>query len=855
MDMQPTTPLAALLPAAGSVDSDTLLSRFLEFTSAQGLTLYPAQEEAILGLLENQHVVLNTPTGSGKSLVALALHFKCVAEGKVSVYTSPIKALVNEKFFSLCELFGPDRVGMLTGDASINRDAPILCCTAEILANVALREGAAARIDAVVMDEFHYYADRDRGVAWQIPLLILERVQYLLMSATLGDMTAIVGRIEEVTHRPTAIIARVDRPVPLEYEYRMTPLHETIADLVAAGKAPIYLVNFTQRSAAEQAQNLTSVNLCSKEEKERIRQALMDFRFDTPYGKELTRFVRAGIGVHHAGLLPKYRRLVERLAQENLLRVISGTDTLGVGINIPLRTVLFTQLCKFDGEKTILLSARDFHQIAGRAGRKGFDDRGYVVAQAPEHVIENIALDAKAAAGKKVVKKKPPAKGYVHYDEQTFARLQTKLPEPLETRFEVTHGMLLNLLQRADEQDSASGGGYRRLLELIARSHESDWFKRKHKRHAAVLFRSLRKADIIQVAPHFDAWPRKRSGSAVAMNASLQRDFSLHQALSLYLVETLALLDPNTGTYPLDILTLVEAILENPRPILLRQVDKAKGEKVAELKAQGMDYEDRMAELEKVEYPKPNADFLYATFNEFERKHPWVGHENVRPKSVVREMYERGDSFNDYVREYGIERSEGILLRYVMDAYKTATQTVPERYRTEDVLDALAYLRVMVAAVDTSLLDEWEEMRDPEALLARARRQPPPKRAVDPGADPKALAARVRAELHRLLQALARREWEEGLAAIRHPDQGWSAAKLEEAVAPLFAEHQGIDVTPRARVSSNTLLKATGHRTWDATQRILAKDGDDLWMIDATVDLSGEVDPDKPLIALRRIGT
>jgi superfamily II RNA helicase len=848
-----TTP--PLAPPA-QADADTLLSVFLDFTASRQWDLYPAQEEAILALLEDRHVVLNTPTGSGKSLVALALHFKCLARGQVSVYTSPIKALVNEKFFALCEIFGPDRVGMLTGDASINREAPILCCTAEILSNLALREGAKAKVDAVVMDEFHYYADRDRGVAWQLPLLVLEKAQFLLMSATLGDMAPIIERVEALTKRPSTIVSNVDRPVPLAFEYRLTPLHETISDLVAAGKSPIYLVNFTQRAAAEQAQNLTSVNLCSKEDKERIRALLSDFRFDSPYGKELQRFLRAGIGVHHAGLLPKYRRLVERMAQENLLRVVSGTDTLGVGVNIPLRTVLFTQLCKFDGEKTVILSARDFHQISGRAGRKGFDDQGYVVAQAPEHFIENLALEAKAAAGKKkIVKKKPPEKGYVHYDQQTFEKLQTRQPEALESRFEVTHGMLLNLLQRPEEQNSASGGGYRKLLEIIGRSHESEWHRRRHKKRAAVLFRALRHGGIVHVLPHFNAWPKERAGSMVAVDEKLQHDFSMHQTLSLYLVETLDKLDLALGTYPLDLLTLVESILENPRPVLLRQIDKAKGEKVAELKAQGMEYQERMEELEKVEYPKPNAEFIYNTFNEFAARHPWVGQENVRPKSIAREMYEKGNSFNDYIREYGLERSEGLLLRYLMDAFKTLTQSVPERHRNEDVLDMMAFLRVTLAAVDSSLLEEWEELRDPTVLVAKARHEPIPVRPFDIAADPKKLAARVRAEMHRVLYALARKEWDEAPLGLWDPEKQWTPAALEEATVPLFAEHGGIDTTPRARASALTILTPTGTRQWDVTQRLLGNDGDDLWMLDGVMDLTIERAPDAPLVTLRSIRT
>ncbi|HLL53238.1 MAG TPA: DUF3516 domain-containing protein, partial [Myxococcaceae bacterium] len=645
-------PLAALLPKRGeTLDADEILNRFVGYVSSTGLSLYSAQEEAILELLGGKHLILNTPTGSGKSLVATALHYKAMAEGKRSFYTCPIKALVNEKFFALCNVFGPENVGMMTGDASINRDALIICCTAEILSNLALRD-KEARVDYVIMDEFHYYADKERGVAWQIPLLALTDTTFLMMSATLGDMTTIVEGIQRLTKREVAQVRSSQRPVPLDFEYKETPLHETIEKLIEAGKYPVYLVNFTQRAAAEQAQNLMSVNFCTKEEKEQIRQALMDVKFDTAYGKDFQKFLRHGVGMHHAGLLPKYRLLVEKLAQQGLLKVISGTDTLGVGVNIPIRTVLFTQLCKFDGEKVGILSVRDFHQIAGRAGRKGFDDQGTVVVQAPEHVIENIKLGEKEQkTGKKQVKRQPPQKGYVHWDKNTFERLLTRLPEPLESRFTVTHGILLNLIQSSQAQGKE--GGYGRLVELIRRSHGSDYVKRQLLKTAATYLRTLRGAGIVEVLRGEGGW-----GGTVRVSPNLQRDFSLNYTLSLYLLSTLERLDRNLETYALDVLSLVESILENPDVVLYAQLNKLKGDKVNELKAQGMEYDDRMEELEKLEWPKPNRDFIYSTFNEFSAKHPWVGQENIRPKSIAREMVETYCTFNDYVREYGLQRSE-----------------------------------------------------------------------------------------------------------------------------------------------------------------------------------------------------
>jgi superfamily II RNA helicase len=853
----PAAALGALLPPPGeALGPDAILDRFVTWVSGTGLSLYPAQEEALLHLLDGKHVVLATPTGSGKSLVATFLHFQALATGQRSFYTCPVKALVNEKFFALCQLLGPERVGMMTGDAAINRDAPVICCTAEILMNLAVRE-ARPRVDAVVMDEFHYYADRERGVAWQVPLLLLEKARFLLMSATLGDMTAISRSLREVTGREVADVRSASRPVPLGFEYRETPLHETIEELVSAGRAPIYLVNFTQRAAAEQAQNLMSAKFSGKEEKEAIRAALDGVRFPSAYGKDFQRYLRHGIGLHHAGLLPRYRRLVERLAQDGLLKVVSGTDTLGVGVNIPIRTVLFTQLCKFDGEKTGILSARDFHQIAGRAGRKGFDDEGWVVAQAPEHVVENRRLAEKEKAGKKVVKKQPPQKGYVHWDRTTFERLQAKEPEPLESRFAVTFGLLLSLLQSETTQ---RGGGYGRLVEIVGRAHATPVGRSRFRRTAAQRFRALRTAGLVEL--HAVEGYR---GRHVRPAAGLQRDFSLHHTLALYLLDTLPRIPRDSETYALDVLSMVEAILENPDVVLWKQLDRARGEAVAEMKARGLEYEERMAELEKVEYPKPNRDFVYATFNAFAAKHPWVGAENIRPKSVAREMVERLSGFDDFIRDLELQRSEGQVLRYLSEVYKALVQAVPETYRDEALDDVIAFLRATVRGVDSSLLDEWERMRDPGFAAALATAPRPEEllaavpRALD--ADPRAFAARVRTELHRLLKALSGRRWEEAAAALRRRggDEGAvGAARLEQEAAPYYAEHERIDVTPAARRPHNTLLEKAGPGRYRALQRVVDEHGEVDWVLECAIDLgdppAGGEDAE-PLLEWVRLGT
>ena len=825
-----TFPLLRRLPKFEDLSNDVILDRFLDYANEKKLELYSAQEEAILALIEGQNVILNTPTGSGKSLVATALHFDSLSKGKRSIYTCPIKALVNEKFLALAKEFGPDQVGMATGDGSVNRDAPILCCTAEILANMALREGELAKVDDIVMDEFHYYSDRERGVAWQIPLLALPQARFLLMSATLGEMDFFRESLTRVTKRETLIVSSTERPVPLKNEYRETPLHETIQDLLDQNAAPIYLVCFTQREAAEQAQNLMSVNFATKDQKAAILEALQGTSFTSPYGKEIQKFLKHGVGLHHAGLLPKYRVLVEKLAQTGLLKVICGTDTLGVGVNIPIRTVLFTKLCKYDGEKTAILSVRDFHQIAGRAGRRGFDTEGRVVAQAPEHVIENLKLEAKAKAdpkkAKKIVRAKPPEKGYVPWSQDTFNKLVGGKPEPLQSRFQVSHGMLLSVLSRPDED------GCGRMRELIRASHDPEGAKKKHRKLAFTLFRSLLDRKLIELIPG-----APKGSKRVRVNVDLQEDFSLNNALALYLIDTLNLLDPLSETYALDVLTLVESILESPDLILRKQLDRVKTERMREMKEAGMEYEERMEELEKCEHPKPLRDFVYTTFNEFSDKHPWVGTENIRPKSIAREMMETYQSFAEYVREYELQRAEGLLLRYLSDVYRALVQTVPQAVKNDEIDSMTEYFAQIVRSVDSSLIDEWERIRSGGVITPRAQTAVAAPTVTDPFADKKGLRAKIMNEVFRFLRSLAigdfeasieiLQDWSASGRAADTSDEEWTIPRLK-AVSDAFAAdgHTGLRTDPAARKPQYTRLNFD---EWLIEQTLVDPDENNDW--------------------------
>ena len=784
------------IPSGETLEVEEALDRFLEYVKIKNLELYPAQEEAILEIFNGHNVILKTPTGSGKSLVAMASHYYALARGERSFYTSPVKALVNEKFFSLCCDFGAARVGLITGDAKVNPDAPIVCCTAEILANMALKERDSISVHDVVVDEFHYYSDRDRGSSWQIPLLLLRKTRFLLMSATFGDTDFFEKELTSLNGKKTTVVFSDQRPVPLDFRYSEESLDETLGDLVALDKAPVYVVHFTQREAAILAQSLMSFNFSSKDTKKKISEELKNYHFSSPYGKEINKYLRHGVGLHHAGILPKYRILTEQLAQKGLLKIICGTDTLGVGVNIPIRTVLLTKMCKFDGKKTTLLSVRDFHQICGRAGRKGFDDQGYVVVQAPEHVIENIKLERKAKASgktKKVVKAKPPEKGYLPWDENTFKNYLSASPETLRSNLSITHGLVLNVL-------SGEGDACKVLKDIYKNAHESQASKIHLRREGFQVLRSLVDRKIVEFIP-----PHERIDTALRLNFDLQDNFLLTEPLALFLLDIVKFLDPMDDIYDLNILSLVESIIENPDVILRKQVDRLRGEKVYKLKEEGLDYEDRMEELEKVEHEKPMKEFLYENFNRFRDHHPWLANENVRPKSIVREMYSTYQTFAEYVREYGLQRSEGVLLRYLSSVYKVLVHTVPDHLKTDAVDEVILYLKTEIKSTDSSLLDEWEKMHDPQAFAEKKEQaiQEAAATEEDITRNQKTLEKNVRNKILRFLKALSLCQYEYALSFLEASGNLWNEKTLEEVMAMYYENHKNLSLAREARRPEN----------------------------------------------------
>ena len=821
-----------------AADGADIFEAFIEWAEGRGIELWTHQEDALLALMSGNHVILGTPTGSGKSLVALGMHFMALCRDQVSFYTAPIKALVSEKFFQLCEYFGRDYVGMITGDSSINPTAPIICCTAEILANRALAEGPGADIAYAAMDEFHFYADVDRGWAWQVPLIELTNTSFLLMSATLGDTSAIAAQLQERSGRSVDVVANAPRPVPLSFEYTDTALEGTVELALRAGDAPIYIVHFSQDAALNSAQALASYGVAGKEERAAIKEACKGTSFNTAFGKILQRLLGCGVGVHHAGMLPRYRLLVEKLAQEGLLPVICGTDTLGVGINVPIHTVLLTALTKFDGRKQRRLNAREFHQIAGRAGRSGFDTEGMVIALAPEHEIENAKLKAKAAGDPKKLRKlklKSAPENFVNWNQTSFQNLIDAVPEALKPRMRITHSMVLNILERG-------GDARARVEELISASHQDEAGKEKLRTRAEEIFTTLIEAGVVEVLQDEDGTPD------YVTTVDMPRDFALDQPLSPFLLAALELLDPEDENYALDVVSMAESTLEQPRQILRAQERRARDKAMAQMKADGVEYDERLEKIQEVSYPKPLEELLEGAFSMYCEKVPWARDYEVNPKSILREMLETGDTFKSYISAYGIARSEGLLLRYLSDAFRVLDRTIPLDKRNEQFDDIVAWLGVVVRSVDSSLVDEWAGMGEGAEVAP-----PAPEDVVV--ADRRGMRVLVRNALfQRVRLAALDRADELGRLDL---DWGFGERKWRAALEEFYAEHEELRIDADARSAAFLNIDESDELSshlWHVRQIFCDAEGDHDFRITADVDLDATQDGGEVVFTNYRAG-
>ena len=546
-------------------------------------------------------------------------------------------------------------------------------------------------------------------------------------------------------------------------------------------------------------------------------------------------------------MLPKYRRLVERLTKAGLLRVVVGTDTLGVGVNLPLRTVVLSGLAKYDGSISRLLTAREMHQIAGRAGRAGYDSSGLVVVQAPEHVIENeqavkkVGGDARKA--RKLVRSKPP-KGFVAWDEAVFDRLVASPPEPLVSQLRVNHATLLNVLDRP-------GDGCGALAKLVTDNDEPRTVQRRLVRQCIAIYRSLIAAGALERLEEPDELGRR-----IRVTRDLQSDFALDSPLSPFVLEAVPRLDATAPSWSLDVVSVVEATLVNPGPVLAAQLERVRSEALAALKAAGVEYEERIAALDKLEYPKPLREWTYDLFDAYRVAHPWAADFNIQPKSVARELYERAMTFSEYVAHYGLTRSEGLFLRYLSDVYKGLVRNVPEDLKTDELLDVTEWLGELVRQVDSSLIDEWEHLAAAAASTSLEQavaeiglelgEAPPPPPVT---ANARAFKVMVRNAAFRRVELFARRD----IAALAESEMpGGSTPPSGPRRSDLyFSTHSSLGTGPQAR--SAELFEVSSRPGRLAVRQVL--DDPEGWhdtAVSAEVDLAASDEAGSP--AWRTLG-
>jgi hypothetical protein len=499
---------------------------------------------------------------------------------------------------------------------------------------------------------------------------------------------------------------------------------------------------------------------------------------------------------------------------------------------------VFTALSKYDGSRTRLLQAREFHQIAGRAGRAGFDTTGYVVVQAPEHVIETERALAKAGDDprkrRRVVRKRPPP-GFVSWGRPTFERLVAAEPEPLQSSFSVSHAMLLNVIGRP-------GDAFQAMRHLLRDNDEDPVAQRRHIRRAFAVYRALVAGGVVERLTEPD-----EQGRRWRLTVDLQDDFALNQPLSPLALAAIELLDRDAAGYPLDVLSVIEATLDDPRQVLAAQQFKARGEAVAQMKADGIEYDERMELLEEVSHPKPLEDLLLGAYEIYRQGHPWVADHELSPKSVARDMYERALTFTEYVGFYGLSRCEGMVLRYLAEAYRALRQTVPEEARTSELTDLIEWLGELVRQTDSSLIDEWERLRNPlDAPESPIDERPP---AVT--GNPRAFTVLVRNALFRRVELAALR---------RYPDlgeldsgAGWDADAWAAALEPYFDAHGDIGTGPDARGPAMLIIdKQRDH--WFVRQIFDDPAGDHDWGISAVIDLDASDEAGAAVLRVTDVG-
>jgi hypothetical protein len=442
-------------PAAADLE----LEFYERFFIDRGLEPYPVQERAIERIFRGESVLVTVPTGTGKTLMAKAGIHKALREGKRAIYTTPLRALTEEKFRELVEDFGEPNVGFATGDYRVRPEAPVQVLVAEILWNRIFGDRAVAPAEIVIMDEGHYFNEPERGYVWEQSIIALDpRAQLVILSATVGEADAFCQWVYLCRRVPMALVESFDRRVPLRHDFRELYLLDLVRELVAAGDVPAIIFTFSREQCFERARLLKSCpRFTTDEERVRIGELSSGVLLDRGFAKDLWPLLQHGIGVHHAGILPRYKQLVERLTLERLLKIVVSTETISAGINLPARCVVFPELRKHIQGKSRLLTSAEYHQMSGRAGRPQFDSEGLAVTLAPEEVVHDIREEQRAAKKGRFsvdeerlrrsayarARSDAQRRGDVTWDPEAHTRLVRGQPAPLRSQTRITAEQIL----------------------------------------------------------------------------------------------------------------------------------------------------------------------------------------------------------------------------------------------------------------------------------------------------------------------------------------------------------------------------------------------------------------------------
>ena len=686
--------------SAAQLTRTELAERYLE---QMPYAPYPVQEEALLAwFTAEQGVLVCAPTGTGKTLIAEAALFEALHGNTIAYYTTPLIALTEQKFREMqdCAIrwgFSQEDVGLVTGNRRVNPNAHVLVVVAEILLNRLLNPTAFdfTRVSAVVMDEFHSFADRERGIVWELSLGMLPRsVRLLLLSATVGNAAEFVTWLERCHGRKVELVESKDRKVPLTYHWVPDQLLNEHLVAMAKGdpearKTPALVFCFNRDECWSIAEQLKGLPLLGADQRTRLHAEVNRLDWTQGVGPKIRQMLHRGVGVHHAGMLPKYRRVVEDLFTRKLLAVVICTETLAAGINLPARSVVLSSLVKGPFGKQKLVEASVAHQIFGRAGRPQFDDRGFVYALAHEDDVKILrwrekydaipenAKDPGLLKAKKALKRKKPSRreNAQYWAEAQFKQLQAAPPGKLYSKGPLPWRLLAYLIEVSPEIAKTRGIIRKRLMdEPRIRAGE---------KVLDSMLLTLAAGGFVTLDPpppvaQADGQPAEPYSAVLATPTAEMNKLlafrSLHPIYGAFLINQLGIADRDER------LQAIESVLEVPRPLLrnlrvpppneLAPGPLATGRLDAELIRRGLiaaalpEGADEDDEGEAPwERPPTLADKLRLLFDV---TYPDV--EDVRTQSVwcAGELLRFGGNFNKYVQARDLVKQEGIVFRHLL---------------------------------------------------------------------------------------------------------------------------------------------------------------------------------------------